>query len=158
MESSRGHAAAFQQQQYVQMQNQQYQQQRQQQQQQQQQKNRRQGHRQYYQGNEGYHQQHQQNQLLQQQQQQQDYMSVGSHYSVDSTRSGASSQVDEAFRKVGLRLSIRAHGDGPIIPPMRLSRIGLTETSLFVPYGDWDSSSKSQEESNESNPTTSSVR
>lgn len=120
MESSlRGHAAAFQQQQQLQMQNQQY--------------------------------------LLQQQHrrrnyggtgagvagaggttQAQDYMSVGSHFSRDSrasTTSGASSQVDEAYRRLGRRLSVRAHGDGPITQPQRLNRIGLTISSTFVPYG-----------------------
>lgn len=125
MESPRGHATAFQQQQYIQMQNQQYQQQ---------QKNRRQG----------------------QGQQSQDYMSVGSHYSIDSTRSGASSsQVDEAYRRLGRRLSLRAHGDEPIIQPQRLSRIGLTEGSMFTPYGEDESWGESQEGSDETNPASS---
>lgn len=64
-------------------------------------------------------------------------MSVGSHFSRDSvasTTSGASSQVDEAYRRLGRRLSARAHGDGPIRQPQRLSRVGLTPSSTFAPY------------------------
>ena len=116
MESSlRGHAATFQQQQQMQMQNQQYMQQQQQQQQ---------HRRRNYGGGTSYSQT-------------QDYMSVGSHFSRDSaasTTSGASSQVDEAYRRLGRRLSARAHGDGPITQPQRLSRIGLTPSSTFTPY------------------------
>lgn len=112
MESSlRGHAATFQQQQQVQMQNQQYMQQQQ--------------HRRRNYGGGNSHSQAQ------------DYMSVGSHFSresVASTTSGASSQVDEAYRRLGRRLSARAHGDGPIKQPQRLSRIGLTPASTFTPY------------------------
>ncbi len=106
----RGHAAAFQQQQQLQMQNQQYLQQ---------QQHRR---RNYSGAGTGGGSQAQ------------DYMSVGSHFSRDSrasTTSGASSQVDEAYRRLGRRLSMRAHGDGPIAQPQKLSRIGLTPSSTF---------------------------
>jgi hypothetical protein len=72
-------------------------------------------------------------------------MTVGSHYSrgsvgsagnVTSATSQASSQVDEAYRRLGRRLSIRAHGDPPISRPQRLSRIGLTPSSNFGAYLD----------------------
>jgi hypothetical protein len=112
MESSlRGHAATFQQHQQLQMQNQQYLQQQQ--------------HRRRNYGGGTSHSQSQ------------DYMSVGSHFSRDSvasTTSGASSQVDEAYRRLGRRLSARAHGDGPITQPQRLSRIGMTPSSTFTPF------------------------
>jgi hypothetical protein len=83
-------------------------------------------------------------------------MSVGSHYSRDSTRSGASSShVDEAYRRLGRRLSLRAHGDEPIMQPQRLSRIGLAEGSMFAPYGEDESWGESQEGSDETNPVSS---
>jgi hypothetical protein len=72
-------------------------------------------------------------------------MSVGSHFSRESretTTSGASSQVDEAYRRLGRRLSIRAHGDGPVRQPVRLSRIGQTQSSIFAAYGESGTSKK----------------
>jgi hypothetical protein len=78
-------------------------------------------------------------QQQQQQQQQQDYksnMSVGSHYSHGSSASQQSSvAVDEAYRRLGHRLSLRAHGDQAMPRPQRLSRIGLTPKSGFASYG-----------------------
>ena len=70
-----------------------------------------------------------------QQQQAQDYMSVGSHRSRGSHASSQqSSVVDEAYRRLGQRLSLRAHGEKPIPRPRRLSQIGLTTKSSFSPY------------------------
>lgn len=69
------------------------------------------------------------------QQQSQDYMSVGSHYSRGSVGSSHnSSQVDEAYRRLGQRLSMRAHGDLPVSKPRLLARIGMTPKSGFVPH------------------------
>jgi len=136
MESSlRGHAAAFQQQQQIQMQNQQYQQQRRQ----------RPGNRSTYSGGGA--------------SQPQDYKSVGSHFSRDSkgsAHSEASSQVDEAYRRLGQRLSVRAHGDGPPILPQRLSRIGLTHASSFLKFGERDVSKGINEEEPQDSSTVSS--
>lgn len=68
-------------------------------------------------------------------QQHQDYMSVGSHYSRSSMGSSHnSSQVDEAYRRLGHRLSIRAHGDHAVSKPPAVSRIGMTRQSGFLPY------------------------
>jgi hypothetical protein len=65
----------------------------------------------------------------------QDYMSVGSHYSRSSMGSSHnSSQVDEAYRRLGRRLSIRAHGEQAISKPQAVSSIGMTQTSGFMPY------------------------
>jgi len=93
-----------------------------------------------------------QNQMYQQQQQyrrqgghHQDQMSVGSHYSRDSAASGASSQMDEAYRRLGWKLSARAHGDGPITQPQRLSRIGLGPSSSFLPYDEVDTTTRQNE-------------
>ena len=68
-----------------------------------------------------------------------DYMSVGSHYSRGSVASSQqSSVVDEAYRRLGLRLSMRAHGDGPMKQPQRLAKIGLTPVSGFARYSTSD--------------------
>jgi hypothetical protein len=62
-------------------------------------------------------------------------MSVGSHYSRGSHASSQqSSQVDEAYRRLGHRLSRRAHGDPPFPRPQRLETIGLTIGSGFAQY------------------------
>jgi hypothetical protein len=144
MESSlRGHAADFQNQQQIQMQNQQYQQQQEQQQQQQQQYQQQQQQR--YRQRSGYPS----NNNSIGGSQAQDHMSVGSHFSRESrtsAASGASSQVDEAYRRLGRRLSIRAHGDGPVRQPLRLSRIGLPQSSNFAAYGDMDTSKRSSDD------------
>ena len=64
-----------------------------------------------------------------------DQMSVGSHYSRGSHASSQqSSQVDEAYRRLGHRLSRRAHGDQPFPRPQRLEKIGLTIGSGFAHY------------------------
>ena len=78
----------------------------------------------------------QQYQQHQQHQQQQDLMSVGSHYSRGSHGSAShhSSVVDDAYRRLGRRLSLRAHGDQPMSRPQRSSRIGLTSRSGFSQY------------------------
>jgi hypothetical protein len=46
-----------------------------------------------------------------------------------------SDQVDEAYRRLGTRLSQSAWGDGPHNKPIRLSRLESTQTSCFV---SWD--------------------
>ena len=64
--------------------------------------------------------------------------SVGSHYSRGShgSQSHQSSQVDEAARRLGHRLSMSAHGDKPVTRPQKLSRIGMTPKSGFLNYAD----------------------
>eukprot|EP00980_Cylindrotheca_fusiformis_P008060 scaffold1717_cov117-Cylindrotheca_fusiformis.AAC.11 len=69
------------------------------------------------------------------QSQAQDYMSVGSHYSRSSFESSHnSSHVDEAYRRLGQRLSIRAHGDRTTYFPPAVSTIGMSQKSMFLPY------------------------
>jgi hypothetical protein len=64
-----------------------------------------------------------------------DQMSVNSNYSRGSHASSQqSSQVDEAYRRLGHRLSRRAHGDQPVLRPQRLEKLGLTIGSGFVQY------------------------
>jgi hypothetical protein len=66
-----------------------------------------------------------------------DYASVGSHYSRGSHASSQqSSQVDEAARRLGHRLSMTVHGDQPVSRPQRLSRVGMTPKSGFVRFRD----------------------
>ena len=81
-----------------------------------------------------------------------DHMSVDSGYytrgSQTSASHNSSTAVDEAYRRLGQRLSIRAHGGdiksynknrNHIIPPglpKRVSRIGLSPQSGFITYSD----------------------
>ena len=73
-------------------------------------------------------------------QQASDHMSVGSsHYSRGSSGSSQnSSQVDEAYKRLGQKLSARAHGDLPFSKPQVLSNLGLTPNSVFARYDDHD--------------------
>ena len=66
-----------------------------------------------------------------------EYASVGSYYSRGSHGSASqqSSQVDEAARRLGHRLSMRAHGDKSAPRPQRLSHLGMTPQSGFGPFG-----------------------
>lgn len=73
-------------------------------------------------------------------QQASDHMSVGSsHYSRGSSGSSQNSlQVDEAYKRLGQKLSARAHGDLPLSTPQVLSNLGLTPNSVFARYDDHD--------------------
>ena len=42
--------------------------------------------------------------------------------------------MDEAYRRLGHRLSRRAHGDQPLTRPLRHESLGLTPTSVFGRY------------------------
>ena len=42
--------------------------------------------------------------------------------------------MDEAYRRLGHRLSRRAHGDQPLTLPQRLESLGLTPTSVFEKF------------------------
>jgi hypothetical protein len=69
------------------------------------------------------------------QHQAQDYMSGSSHYSRGSNGSSHNnSQVDEAYRRLGQRLSLRVHGDLPLSKPQVLPTIGMTPNSMFSSY------------------------
>ncbi|KAG7370676.1 serine/threonine protein kinase [Nitzschia inconspicua] len=82
-------------------------------------------------------------QYQQQQQQQQyhpsDHFSVGSHYSRESgVSSQNSSTVDEAYRRLGQRLSMRAHGGdmGSYNRSRRIAKIAVTPRSGFSSFAD----------------------
>ena len=73
----------------------------------------------------------------------QDYTSMPSHCSRGSyVSSQNSSVVDEAYRRLGQRLSLRAHGDKPTTRPTRQSRIGQTPRSSFHPYDPTDANTE----------------